>query len=370
MPDTFCSIGTKKVSVYQYKYNDSTNVYLVDTPGFDDTNLSDTDVLREIAAWLTGSYNNKVNLTGILYLHRIIDPRMGGSAKKNLFMFKKLCGPEALKHVVLVTTMWEQVDEKVGISRERELEETEDFWGYMLGKGSRIERHMNTPESARRIVEIFMSKGRPRSPVLLAIQDEMVNNHKDLDETEAGRGLDDVLAIEREKFRRELEQTRQEMQEAIELCDKKSQEELSKQQAESEKRLKQLQVQQEVLKITMEKLHRERYEALAADLTKHRKQQEEQWRKQKEVWKREREELNGKYINLGATFKKKMEQHGHSIVAPGQPAAWGRTISLTLRGTNYAFVGPYYNTGYVASAFKQFLMLRVAYFFSGILPRK
>lgn len=362
--------GTKEVSVYQYKYNDATNVYLVDTPGFDDTNLSDTDVLREIATWLTGSYNNKVKLTGILYLHRIIDPRMGGSAKKNLFMFKKLCGPEALKHVVLVTTMWEQVDEKVGLSRERELEETEDFWGYMLGKGSRIERHMNTPESARRIVEIFMSKGRPSSPVLLAIQDEMVNNNKDLDETEAGRGLDDVLAREREKFRRELEQTRQEMQEAIDLRDKESQEELSKQQTESEKRMKQLQVQQMELKTTMEKLHREKYEALEADMTKHRKQQEEEWKKRTEVWNKEREELNGKYVNLGATLKKTMEQNGHSIVATGQPAAWGRTISLTLRGTNYAFVGPHSNTGYVALTFNQFLMLRVAYLLSEILPRK
>lgn len=326
--------GTKEVSVYQYKYNDTTNVYLVDTPGFDDTNLSDTDVLREIATWLTGSYNNKVKLTGILYLHRIIDPRMGGSAKKNLFMFKKLCGPEALKHVVLVTTMWEQVDEKVGLSREKELEETEDFWGYMLGKGSRIERHMNTPESARRIVEIFISKGHPSSPVLLAIQDEMVNNNKDLDKTEAGRGLDGVLAIEREKFRRELEQTRQEMQEAIDLRDKESQEELSKQQAESEKRLKQLQVQQMELKTTMEKLHREKYEALEADMT-----------------------------NLGDTLKKKMEENGQSIVATSQPAAWGRTISLSLRGTNYAFVGPYSNTGYVAPMFKRIWMLRVAYLF-------
>lgn len=78
------------MSVYHYRYDDTTNVYLVDTPGFDDTNLSNTDVLREIATWLTGSCNNEVKLNGILYLHRITDPRMGGSAKKNLFMFKKL----------------------------------------------------------------------------------------------------------------------------------------------------------------------------------------------------------------------------------------------------------------------------------------
>lgn len=329
------SIGTREVSVYRYKYNETTNVYLVDTPGFDDTNLSDSDVLREIATWLTGSYNNKVKLTGILYLHRITDPRMGGSAKKNLFMFKKLCGPEALKHVVLVTTMWESVDEQVGRERQQELEETEAFWGHMLERGSRIEKHMNTPESARRVVDTFMSQSHPSSPVLLAIQDEMVNNNKDLDQTEAGRGLEDVLAKEREKFKRELEQTRQEMREAIEMRDKESQDELAKQQAEAEKRMKQLQLQQAELKITMEKLHQEKFEALEAEMTKHKKEQEAAWNKQ-------REEMNGKITSLAERAKKSM---GQSIAAPVQLAAWGRTTSLTLRGVHWAFVGPYQNKG-------------------------
>ncbi|KAJ4997042.1 P-loop containing nucleoside triphosphate hydrolase protein [Colletotrichum sp. SAR 10_66] len=190
---------TREVTVYRYQYDNFTNVYLVDTPGFDDTNLSDSDVLKEIATWMTGSYNNEVKLTGILYLHRITDPRMGGSARKNLFMFKKLCGPEALKHVVLVTTMWELVDEKTGLERQAELETTEDFWGYMLAKGSRIEKHMNTAHSAHHNISRFMSQSRPTTPVLLAIQDEMVNKNKNLDETEAGKGLESVLAKERKK---------------------------------------------------------------------------------------------------------------------------------------------------------------------------
>jgi hypothetical protein len=343
-----CSQGTQEVSVYHYQYNETTNVYLVDTPGFDDTNLSDTDVLREIAAWLTGSYNNEVKLSGILYLHRITDPRMTGSAKKNLFMFKKLCGPDALKHVVLVTTMWELVNERTGKERQLELETTEEFWGYMLRKGSRIEQHMNTPDSARRIVQLFMAKkSRPSSPVLLAIQDEMVNNNKDLDETEAGKGLEGVLAKERERFRRELEQARQEMKEAIDMRDRESQEELAKQQGEAARKMKQFERQQEELKITMERLHREKYEALEADMSRHRKEIETRNQEREAEWRKQREELSGQVTSLTTRLKKGVGlQAGQSLEVPPVPA-WGRTTSLTLRGSEWAFLGPYAKIWYL-----------------------
>ncbi|KAK1851883.1 hypothetical protein CCHR01_05478 [Colletotrichum chrysophilum] len=318
------------------KSTNSTNVYLVDTPGFDDTNLSDSDVLKEIATWLTGSYNNEVKLTGILYLHRITDPRMGGSARKNLFMFKKLCGPEALKHVVLVTTMWELVDEKTGLERQTELETTEDFWGYMLSKGSRIEKHMNNPQSAHHIISRFMSHYRPTTPVLLAIQDEMVNKNKNLDETEAGKGLEGVLAKERERFKRDLDLARQEMQEAIAARDKESQEELMRQQALAERNLERLRRQQEEIKTTMEKLHREKYEKLEADW----KKMEAKNNKKEAQWVQEKEELNGKITSL-STRMKKSKTHGQCEVEAAQIPAWDRTTSLSIRGQDWAFIGPY-----------------------------
>ncbi|KAI8265966.1 hypothetical protein K4K58_010562 [Colletotrichum sp. SAR11_239] len=330
---------TREVTVYRYQYDNSTNVYLVDTPGFDDTNLSDSDVLKEIATWMTGSYNNEVKLTGILYLHRITDPRMGGSARKNLFMFKKLCGPEALKHVVLVTTMWELVDEKTGLERQAELETTEDFWGYMLAKGSRIEKHMNTPQSAHHIISRFMSQSRPTTPVLLAIQDEMVNKNKNLDETEAGKGLEGVLAKERERFKRDLDQARQEMQEAIAARDRESQEELLRQQALAEANLERLRRQQEEIKVTMEKLHKWKYEKLEADWKKHKMEMDAKNDKKEAQWVQEKEELNGKIMSL-STRVKKAASHGQCEIEAAQIPAWDRTISLSLRGQDWAFIGP------------------------------
>ena len=58
---------TQEVGVFLCK-NRGNNVFLVDTPGFDDTDRSDTEVLREIASWLTASYSNSIKLHGIIYL--------------------------------------------------------------------------------------------------------------------------------------------------------------------------------------------------------------------------------------------------------------------------------------------------------------
>ena len=123
---------TSRVQVYTYDHSPSIRIHLVDTPGFDDTNRSDTEVLREIAAWLTDSYSNKIRLNGIIYLHRITDIRLQGSAKKNLIMFKKLCGAEALSSVILTTTMWDSVSPKDGENREEQLRQTPEFWGWMI----------------------------------------------------------------------------------------------------------------------------------------------------------------------------------------------------------------------------------------------
>lgn len=77
-------LGTQMINTYPFDFNKDTTVWLVDTPGFDDAHLSDTDVLREIATWLSNSYKDTAKLHGIIYLHRITDNKLGGSAMRNL----------------------------------------------------------------------------------------------------------------------------------------------------------------------------------------------------------------------------------------------------------------------------------------------
>lgn len=102
-------------------------IWLIDTPGFDDTNRSDTVVLGDIAFWLANAYSRNMQLAGIIYLHRITDVRMQGSALRNLRMFKELCGRDELRAVILATTHWthgegNSVPEEVGRARVEELE--------------------------------------------------------------------------------------------------------------------------------------------------------------------------------------------------------------------------------------------------------
>jgi hypothetical protein len=50
-------VGTEKVEDYFFQF-DQYIVHFIDTPGFDDTNKSDTETLAEVAIWLANSYKS------------------------------------------------------------------------------------------------------------------------------------------------------------------------------------------------------------------------------------------------------------------------------------------------------------------------
>ena len=96
-------LETHEIQSFKFT-NHSQAITLVDTPGFDDTYISDVDVLCKLSRWLEETYIKGFLLSGLLHLHRITDVRMGGSAMRNLRMFRRLCGPDALTKALLVTT--------------------------------------------------------------------------------------------------------------------------------------------------------------------------------------------------------------------------------------------------------------------------
>lgn len=257
------------VDVYAYELSASRTVYLVDTPGFDDTNRSDTEVLREIAGWFNASYNNKVLLHGIIYLHRIADVRMQGSAKKNLLMFKKLCGDDALRKVVLATTMWDKVPQREAEERERQLVETPEFWGFMVSKGSVTYRHNNTVESAVKIIERL---ARDNSTMTLDLQKQMVNQNQTLVETAAGKELESELIKERQKWAAQLKDAQEQIKEAIRLRDKESEQALQEVKNDFISRMERLERANKRLHVDAERLHNERTERLEKALEQQRKE--------------------------------------------------------------------------------------------------
>lgn len=200
--------GTTGVQIYECVSQTDQRLFLIDTPGFDDTYRSDTAVLREIAGWLQQSYENKILLSGIIYLHRILDVRMRGTDRKNLRMFKKLCGEDNLSSVVLASTMWDGVDEKTGCIRENELRSS--FWATMVEKGSKVVRHDGGVDSAERIVNHILSR---QQTITLDIQRELVHDGKQLQDTAAGAAVQAELNEKIDRLQKDLLEVRQSFRE-------------------------------------------------------------------------------------------------------------------------------------------------------------
>ncbi|KAK5080134.1 hypothetical protein LTR05_008795 [Lithohypha guttulata] len=175
---------TNKVTSYNLSI-ESEQIILVDTPGFDDTYISDRDVLRTLSSWLESSYRDGRILSGILYLHRICDARMQGSTLRNLYMFKKLCGSKAMRNIVLGTTFWDTMtaDPTVGNKREQGMIEDDQLWGEMVKQGSTVVRIPYTKETAAKILLQMIS----RNAQPLQLQHELVDQKKFLDETAASK---------------------------------------------------------------------------------------------------------------------------------------------------------------------------------------
>jgi len=186
-----CTSEIRAVRYFHPQRKDAPIVF-VDTPGFDDTHKSDTEILKIIADWLEKTYNNKNKLAGIIYLHRISDNRMAGTPLKNLRMFANLCGDDATKNVILATTMWELFQGDEGDRRVKQLQEK--YWKGMLDNGSTVAQFRPTTfDSAWEIVNIIVGKDSGHHSRPLLIQEEMVDLGRQLSETKAGITLYDTL---------------------------------------------------------------------------------------------------------------------------------------------------------------------------------
>ena len=237
--------------MYSYEVSPDQTIYLIDTPGFDDTDKTDTMILKEIATWLKFTFEQDVLLNGIIYIHQITADRMTGSAKKNVMMFKSLCGPDAMKNVMLVTSMWDQVPVEVAQNREKELMETEEFWGWMHKRGSIVRRHDNTHHSAEAIVQEMVQRSG-KVPVKLRLQEEMVNKGRSLEETGAGRTLEGEWIAEKTRLQKQLVELKEQMESAIRQKDDDAQATLADQQREYRERISSLEDQSRQMKEGLE----------------------------------------------------------------------------------------------------------------------
>ncbi|KAF8446668.1 hypothetical protein BGX38DRAFT_1143248 [Terfezia claveryi] len=190
---------------------------------------------------------NDLKLSGLIYLHRITDNRMTGTATRNLTMMRKLCGDENMKNVLLVTTRWEMMEYERCVEVETEyLLGPGGFWHGMVSQGAGHARYNGTLDAARQIIDRIVVQ----SPVFLRIQQEL-SEGKDVRDTAAGQALITELEKQALKRERELAQIKEDMLKASENAERNA-ELLEEQRRISEDLMKKMQQDQESMQKMLE----------------------------------------------------------------------------------------------------------------------
>jgi len=96
------------------------------------------------------------------------------------------------------------------------------FFKPVLDKGAQIARHENTTTSAQNVIRRVLDN----HPLPLRIQEELVNEHKDISETGAGEELNREINVQIKKHQEEMRVLKEEMQQAIRDKDEETRREL------------------------------------------------------------------------------------------------------------------------------------------------
>jgi hypothetical protein len=163
-------------------------------------------------------------ISGIIYVHRIIDPRMQGTALSNMNMFRRLCGPDCFPNVVLATSFWSEVDLTDGSRRERELYETDEFWGQLVKQGSRVVR-IGLDEKADQRLLLKIAQNRE---VIFQAQREMMDGRPNC-ETSAAQEVYGNLSGWRRYFDVQLEAEKENVSQMLEESEKRAKAQLEAQ---------------------------------------------------------------------------------------------------------------------------------------------
>ena len=142
---------------------------------------------------------------------------------RNYGVFRKPCGEQTLKNVVIMTNMWDKATLEDGETRERQL--FTQFFKLAVDKGAQFHRHPKTAETAHTVIRAALGN----YPLALQIQEELVDQCMEFSRTavgeEIGRALDEHAGELKDKIRelqselqdaeRGEKETRQELEEEI-----------------------------------------------------------------------------------------------------------------------------------------------------------
>lgn len=143
----------------------------------------------------------RVTLSAILFFHRINDNRMPIATQSHIHRFEKLVGKKgAEKRVLLITTMWDDIDLSVGAYREMQLKT--DFWQRFIEGGSSVCRFKRNHASAWDILNPFLGVERADTIPLPSVFDNVFQEEPEEEaELDAHQALNVMEQIYRDQQR-------------------------------------------------------------------------------------------------------------------------------------------------------------------------
>ncbi|CAE6452670.1 unnamed protein product [Rhizoctonia solani] len=202
---------------------DGRDIWLVDTPGFDDSSMSDTQVLEMIGEFMKQTYEVGQLISGFIYMHRITDNRFGGVATKNFRMLRELCGPDALKNLILCTNMWSEHPREEEERREEELTTSDKCFKPAIVKGARVARYMR--HQGQQHAHDIIRNCLKNVPVATLYQEE-VSQGASVGGTSAGLVLNGEMLQLVAKHQDEINTLERSHKEAIQKRDEETQQEI------------------------------------------------------------------------------------------------------------------------------------------------
>ncbi|SPJ82036.1 uncharacterized protein FTOL_09441 [Fusarium torulosum] len=270
---------TNNIDVFEHTVKGQ-RVFLIDTPGFNDTTRSDVETLEILATYLGASYANGVRIHGVFMLHPITNNRMSGSSLRYLAFLKAICGFESYSNLVIVTTMWPEepssAEKKKLEDRENELLTQQRFFGDLIAEGASLFRHYEHGHqglhsqriSAQSIVTYVLKRTDEHVLNALQLQREIVDMKKALAQTTAGILAADYLRQARQTHKARLSELGSERKGALVSGDMPYEQQLMKLEAEVSMDIQRVERDCQALTKTIADLHRAETEALKQEIAR------------------------------------------------------------------------------------------------------
>lgn len=188
-------LGTQKPAVYLTRVG-KRKVFLLDTPGFDDSARDNLEVLSEIISqlYLLALRPDYFSMQGVIFLHDMNEVRFGGSQRKTLGILKALVGEAHLGNVIVGSTFWEK--SKLQQQEQREQELMDQHW-------DGIYKTMRLPYNDRNAAVAIINELFTRTPALLLAQEEMLKPPHTVEATTVGKLAVPEGRLELENLQRE-----------------------------------------------------------------------------------------------------------------------------------------------------------------------